>query len=193
MNQRRDDTQSDKIPEEAQPEHLLKEYELCWQGVQHHNTRLWMSASIFVSGSIVALTWLGTRPLAANNWAEFSLVAIVAFVIGLVLWSYLRIFGSWEVLDRVDFYRAEEIEKSLKLWRIRYRMRSHEQPVSAEEDSKRLNAMRETVASRLGISAKDLPTRRGANKAFRFIIWLIIAASLSLIMRALMVTLSLFN
>lgn len=193
MGQKNDDTQPAKIEEDAQPEHLLKEYELCWQGVQHHNTRLWMSASIFVSGSIVALTWLGTRPLAANNWAEFWLVAIIALAIGLVLWLYLRIFGSWEVLDRVEFYRAEEIEKHLKLWRIRYRLRSHEQPTSAEQDSGRLNDMRKTVATRLGISEKDLPTRRGANKAFRFIIYIIIAASLVSVVRALIITVGLLN
>lgn len=193
MDQKNDNIQTVKIEEDAKPEHLLKEYELCWQGVQHHNTRLWMSASIFVSGSIVALTWLGTRPLATDNWAEFTLVTIIALTIGLILWSYLRIFGSWEVLDRIEFYRAEEIEKHLKLWRIRYRLRSHEQPTSAEHDLGRLNLMRKTVATRLGISEKDLPTRRGANRAFRLIICVIIAASLLSVVRALIITLGVFN
>lgn len=182
-----------KITEDGQPEHLLKEYELCWQGVQHHNTRLWMSASIFVSGGIIALTWLGARPLAQGNWAEFSLTAVIALAIGLVLWLYLRIFDSWEVLDRVEFYRAEEIEKHLKLWRIRYRLRSHEQASSTDEDSARLNRMRQIVASRLNIPVKNLATRRGANKAFRAIIWVIITASGLSIVRALTITLGLLN
>jgi hypothetical protein len=182
-----------KITEDGEPEHLLKEYELCWQGVQHHNERLWTSASIFVSGGIIALTWLGTRPLAHNNWVEFSLTTVIAFAIGLVLWLYLRIFSSWEVLDRVEFYRAEEIEKHLKLWRIRYRLRSHEQASSTEEDSERLNVMRQIVAGRLNIPVENLPSRRKANKAFRAIIWVIIIASGLLIMRALTITLGLLN
>lgn len=193
MNQKSNDKHVRKIQEDAQPDYLLKEYELCWQGVAHHNTRVWTSASIFVSASIAGLAWLGTRPPATNNWGEFWLVAVVALVIALVLWAYLRIFGSWEVLDRIEFYRAEEIERHLGLWRIRYRLRSHEQPTPEEQESERLDAMKQTVATRLGIKLQDLPSRRGANKAFRLIIWLIIAGYLLCIVRALIITIGLLN
>lgn len=193
MKQSSNDSQIGKIDEDAKPEHLLKEYELCWKGVEHHNTRLWTSASIFVSGGIIVLTWLGTRPLATGNWAEFTLTTIIGLAIGLVLWFYLKIFSSWEVLDRIEFYRAEEIERHLKLWRINYRLRLHEQPTSGEQDFERLNVMRKTIAKRLGILAIDLPTRRGANKAFRLIIYVIMAASLLLIVRALIIILGLLH
>jgi hypothetical protein len=177
----------------AQPEHLLKEYELCWQGVQHHNTRLWTSASIFVTGGILALTWLGTRPLAYQNWNQFAIVAIIALAIGVVLSLYLKIFGDWEFLDRVEFYRAEEIEKHLKLWRIRYRLHSREPPSSSEEDHERLEATREAIASKLGIPKNHLLNLRGANLAFRRIVRVISFASFLLVVWALVITLGWLN
>lgn len=192
MNQRDDTTVEPNFEEHAEPDHLLKEYELCWEGVQHHNTRVWSSAAIFISGSILALTWLGSRPLPAGNWTEFSLVALIGLLIALVLLLYLRIFGSWEVLDRVEFYRAEEIEKRLGLWRIRYRISSHEHKPSIEPDA-RLRRMREVVANRLKVPEKALHSRRGANRAFRCIIYLITFGSFAIVARALAITLGYIN
>lgn len=202
MNQKTNHNDARKIQEDAQPDHLLKEYDLCWQGVAHYSTRTWMSASIFVSASIAALAWLATRPLATDNWAEFCQVTVIALVIALVLGAYLRIFRSWEVLDGLEFYRAEQIEQHLGLWRIRYRLRTHERPTSekqgqeqpaSEEESQRLDAMKQRVASRLGIKVQDLRRLREANTAFRVIIWLIIAGFLFSIARALLITLGLLN
>lgn len=167
-----------KIPQQrktelAEPNDLLKEYELCWQGVEHHNTRLWTSASIFISGSILALTWIGTMPLGVHDWEKFSLVAILASAISLVMYSYLKIFSHWELLDCVELYRAQEIEHYLKLWRIRYRLHESAKQTSSEQESTRLNTMSENIAKRLAIPIKDL-SKRHANPFFRLIIYTII-------------------
>lgn len=191
--QKSNDSQVHNVQEDAEPDQLLKEYELCWEGVVHNNTRMWMSAAVFITGGIAGLAWLGTRPLATNNWAEFWLVTVGALFIALIIRAYLRILRSWELLDRVDFYRAEEIERHLGLWRIRYRVRAHEHPTSEEQDSERLDRMRQAISTRLGVKVQKLPDRAGANKALRFIIRLIIAASSVYIARALIITLGLLQ
>ena len=182
----------DQDTEVAQPDHLLKEYELCWQGVNDNNTRLWTSASIFLSGAILALTWLGTRPLGVCNWAEFSLVAIIVPVVWIVMYSYLRIFEAWELFDRIEFYRAEQIEQHLKLWRVRYRLYIRASQVPTEEDSGRLDAMEKEIAERLKIPIEELRNRR-ANKYFRLIIRIIPVAAAFLLARGLVITLGWLN
>ncbi len=99
---------------------LLKEYELSWQGIQHHNTRLWSSASIFSSGSLVALTFIGTRPLKLDQWSELIIVQTIAAAIIVIISLYFNIWRSLNLHDTIEFYRLEEIERILDLWRARY-------------------------------------------------------------------------
>lgn len=196
MNQETNEIQQHTPIDLAQSDHLLKEYELCFQTVQLNNTRLWTSASIFVSGSFVALAWLGARPLAAHNWSQFFLVATGALLIIVILGSYLKVFRSWEVLDRIQNYRAEEIEQYLKLWRIRYQLcveaplTSREDCTSSEDYNKRLDTMRKKVADRLRMSEEDLPKFPRTNRAFRVIIYTIIAVSILVVVKAFAVTLA---
>ena len=178
---------------------LLKEYELCWKGVAHVNTRLWQSAAVFISGSLIALAWIGSREVSAGDWTEFAALTVIAVAIGFVLFAYLHIFNSWELLDRIEFYRAEEIEKELNLWRIRYRLMSrHEEKDIAQKEGElgraeieRIQNMRAEIARRLGVTPEKLPSRRGANKAFRCIVGVLIGASGALIVRALLLALGL--
>jgi len=190
MNGNNEKTKSKPISETANPEHLLKEYELCWQGIQHHNTRVWNSASVFLAGSVVAITWIATKLFEMDEWVEFCSIAIVALVICAVLYSYLRIFYSWVLLDRVEFYRAEEIEKFLKLWRIRYRLLVRCDPSKDDttEETKRINLMRKMVAKRMKIKLKKLP-KYTANLYFQTIIYLIISASILLFLLGLLIML----
>ncbi|MEO0083271.1 MAG: hypothetical protein ABIK33_02630 [candidate division WOR-3 bacterium] len=184
MNQNQTE-QSNNI-EIANPEHLIKEYEMCWNGVEHHNTRLWSSASIFISGSILALSWLSSRTLSKNDWNEFSLVAIVALTICVVLYFYLRIFSAWELMVRVEFYRAREIEKSLGLWRIRYRRLISVSDFPMNND--KIKTLRDEIKKEMGIEIDKLAKRR-ANPYFRRVIYIVITALLLLVLRALIITL----
>lgn len=88
---------------------LIKEYELCWQGIQHTNTRLWTSASIFLAGSIVALAKMVELPLTYRCWPQFFSVSVIAFAILVALCLYQFIIKSMKLLDRVDIFRSEEI------------------------------------------------------------------------------------
>lgn len=185
MNQNQ--TEQSNNTEIANPEHLIKEYEMCWHGVEHHNTRLWSSASIFISGSILALSWLSSRTLSKNDWNEFSLVAIVALTICIVLYFYLKIFSAWELADRVEFYRAREIEKSLGLWRIRYRRLISISDFQIHDD--KIKTLRNEITKEMGTGIDKLAKRR-ANPYFRRVIYIVIIALLLLILRALLITLN---
>jgi hypothetical protein len=175
----------------ADPNHLLKEYELCWQSLHNHNRRLWMSASIFLPGTILALKWL-TGSLGEHEWAQFILVVILAILFLIIMGSYLRIFGVWEFLDRVELYRALEIEQDLRLWKARYRHYARESENPPEEDSSRLDSMRETIAKRLRISVEDLPKRR-ANLHFRVIIYCILGTIIAVVVWAFVITFGWLN
>jgi len=63
------------------------------------------------------------------------------------------------MLDRVEFYRAEEIENELSLWRVRYRIHLSEERYSGSDDTiiKQLESMKETVAIRMEVPKEKLP------------------------------------
>lgn len=160
--------------------HLLKEYELCWQGIQHTNMRLWTSASIFLTGSIVALVKMVEMPLPYGCYSQFISITIISFTIMIVLGLYLYhfIFNSLVLLDRIDIFRSEKIEKSLGLWRERYQSSLYEIPSQindmTENESKRLKTIREAVVKRLETSEKRFYTYKLANKSFKILLKFII-------------------
>ena len=173
--------------------HLLKEYELCWHGIQHTNTRLWTSASIFLAGSIVALVKIVELPLSYGCWSQFFSVSVVSFIIIIVLFFYMFIFRSMILLDRIDILRSKEIEEELGLWRMRYHSFIYENPIQMNHDKenerKRLKTMQEEVIQRLGSSQKWFWTYKFATKSFKYIIRLIILVTLLYWIMALGITL----
>jgi hypothetical protein len=153
---------------------FLKEYELCWQGIQHNNTRLWTSASIFLAGSVVTFVKMVELPLSLGCWSQFFSVFAVSSVILTVLGLYCFIFRSMVLLDRIDILRSEELEKSLGLWRMRYHSFMHEnQNAVNENESKRFKAVKEELIKRLGTSHKWFWTYKFANKAIYILLGLI--------------------
>jgi len=172
---------------------LLKEYELCWQGIQHTNTRLWTSASIFLAGSIVALVKMVELPLSYECWPKFISVSVVSFVIIVVLCLYRFVFKSMVLLDRIDILRSEEIEKSIGLWRMRYHSFIYENPNQTnnmnENESKRLKSMQEEVIRRLKSSQKWFWTYKVATKSFYILLKLVICTVFAYWMMALSITL----
>jgi len=62
---------------------LLKEYELCFNGIQHHNTRIWASGAIFITGSYTASGWLINQGKTdIELWINFLVVTL------LILFTY---------------------------------------------------------------------------------------------------------
>jgi hypothetical protein len=177
---------------------LLKEYELSWQGIEHHNTRLWSSASIFISGSLVALTFIGTRPLKLDQWSELIVVQTIAAAIIVIISLYSNIWRSLNLHDTIEFYRLEEIERILDLWRARYHTHMHELPVTLQEqiytkeEVNKLTDAEKHILNRLQITKEQLSKYTCANKSFKRIIYIIIFCAIALSVRAWLIVLGYF-
>lgn len=92
---------------------LVGEYQAGLANHKHLNDRLWFSAPVFITGSLIALGWLATdRP--------GPIMLVGGLLVFIVVTTYIRILCSWIKLDRVEIHRLFELEAKLGFRRVRY-------------------------------------------------------------------------
>ncbi|MCP4602403.1 MAG: hypothetical protein GY847_18120 [Proteobacteria bacterium] len=149
-------------PEDAQQKNrLLTEYQVCEQSIEHYETLVWHTASIFLVLSITGLGFF-LRDINCPSWARCIMICTAAGVVMIVLLSWKAILARWWSYQQVKWYRMREIEKDLEFWNSRY-IHHLDAPKSEDSDNQsddnnkcRLNNLKEkTLSGYQNISAKN--------------------------------------
>ena len=97
---------------------LLQEYILCNEQIGRLDSLIWQTASLLFPITLAGFAFFGTL---SKHTAEqfFTLLAVaIGSITLLVIWHSLT--RLWFRFQSIAFYRIQELESELGLWRFRY-------------------------------------------------------------------------